>query len=114
MDYSSKIVTEIPIKNLWNDSEEIYAKKTKTLNQKEIQEILKKYPVEFVVANIGEKLKWIEVYNCYEFWKTEPQNKIIDNPDKIELEEFKNHYGYLASEWIGEIQTPIILLEKYH
>ena len=114
MDYSIKIVNEIPIKNLWNDSEEIYATRTKILNQLEIQEILKKYPVEFVVANIGEKLKWIDVNKCYDFWKLEPKNKIINNPNKIELTEFKNHYGYLASEWVGEIQTPIILLEKYH
>lgn len=71
MENDKKIVTQIPLSSLWTDIENINATRQKQLTAKEIQEILKTKPVEFVVANIGEKLLWITEDNTFEFWKTE-------------------------------------------
>lgn len=110
-----KIVAQIPLTHLWKDQEDLCVKRERNLTQNDIREILKQYPIEFVIADIGSKLKWISVEKCYEFWKSEVQGHLVDNQNKdIYLEGFSKEYAYFASEWTGEIQTPIILLEKHH
>ena len=109
-----RIVTSMPLKELWNESGKIQAVRTRYLPRKELVEFLKEHPVEFVVANPGHKLRWIPKSECWEYWKNEFKPHIIESFDKIYLDEYPNGLGYGASEWQGEIQTPIILLEAYH
>ena len=70
--------------------------------------------VQFVVANVGDKLRWIDASECYNFWKEELETHFAENITRFYPDEFPGEYAYLASEWRGEIQMPIILLEKYH
>lgn len=110
----NKIVTEIPLTNLWRDKEHIYAKRERHLTANDVQNILKKYPVEFVIADIGKELKWVNYDKSFKFWKTELKLHLTDNFDHINLDKSLGNYAYVASEWTGEIETPIILLEKHH
>lgn len=114
MDNDKKIVTQIPITNLWTDKENIFVKREKYLTADDIQMTIKKYPIEFVVANIGEKLNWISYDKSFEFWKSEIKPHLGDDINNINLDSYLENYAYIASEWTGEIETPIILLEKYH
>lgn len=114
MENEKKIVTQIPLTNLWTDAENVIAKREKYLTASDIQEFLKKYPVEFVVADVGQKLNWISYDKSFDFWKKELKPHLANNINKIDLACFPGNYAYVASEWTGEIQTPIILLEKYH
>lgn len=114
MNISLKIVNEIPISQLWNNEEIIEAKRERYLTKDELTEILKNYPVEFVIANVGDKLNWIPVDTCFEYWKSKIRDHVVTNLERIELEDYPNEFAYIASEWIGQIQSPIILLEKCH
>ena len=114
MDNNKKIVTQFPLTNLWTDNEDIYAEREKHLTADNIQETLKNYPVEFVVADVGQKLKWISYDKSLDFWKSEVKQHLANDITNIKLDNFPGNYAYIASEWIGEIQTPIILLEKHH
>jgi hypothetical protein len=114
MDNNKKIVTQLPLTNLWTDKKNIFAKREKYLTASDIQETLKKYPVEFVVAIIGEKLNWISYDKSFDFWKTELKPHLADDINNINLDSYLNNYAYVASEWISEVKTHIILLEKYH
>lgn len=114
MNNEKNIVTQIPMANLSTDNENIFAKREKYLTVDHIQEILKKDAVEFVVANIGEKLKWISYDKSFDFWKTELKPHLADDINNIDLDKFSDNYAYLASEWRGEKHTPVILFEKYH
>jgi hypothetical protein len=114
MDNDKKIVTQIPMTNLWKDNENIFAKREKYLTAEDIQEKLKKYPVEFVVANVGEKLKWISYDKSFDFWKAELKPHLAGNINNINLNSFLDNYAYVASEWSGKNEAPIILFEKYH
>ncbi|GGG46790.1 hypothetical protein [Bizionia arctica] len=114
MDNSLKIVSKIPIIELWSAEELIEAKRERYLTKDELTEILKKYPVEFVIASLGENLKWIPVNKCFENWRSKIKDHVTNKNDRINLEEFPKEFAYIASEWSGNIQTPIILLEKYH
>lgn len=82
------------------------------LTTDDIQKTLKKYPVEFVVANIGEKLKWISYDKSFDFWKPQIIPHLANDIANFNLYNFLENYAHIASEWIGEFETPIILLEK--
>ncbi|WP_113652195.1 hypothetical protein [Pedobacter namyangjuensis] len=114
MDNTKKIVTQFPLIQLWTDNESVFAKREKYLTVDNVQETLKKYPVEFVIADVGKKLEWISYDKSFDFWKTELKAHLADDINDIKLDKFLDNYAYVASEWTGEIETPIILLEKYH
>jgi hypothetical protein len=76
--------------------------------------MLKSHPVEFIVADLGAPLKRISVDKCYEFWKSEVKRHLLSPHGKVDWSKVADEYGYLASEWSGHIEVPIVLLEKIH
>jgi hypothetical protein len=109
------IITRLPIDRLYDDEGEVEAHRERYLSKEALQDLLRRYAVEFVIADIGMTLKYIEVQKCYEFWKSEVKAHIVDDPDSgFRLEDFPGEYAYIASEWSGQIQTPIVLLEMFH
>ena len=77
--------------------------------------MLKIHPVEFIVADPGAPLKRIPVDKCYEFWESEVKHHLLNqHGNKIDRSKLRDEYGYLASEWSGQIDVPIVLLEKIH
>ena len=115
MEYLERVVTKIPMKEIWNHKGALQAIRDRYLSANALKDMLKKFPVEFVIANVGDTLKSVPVSKCYEFWKSEVKAHLISSPDEpFRLEDFPKEYAYLASEWVGEIKNPIVLLEKYH
>ena len=76
--------------------------------------MLKIHPVEFIVADLGAPLKRISVDKCYEFWESEVKRHLLSPHGKVDRSKLSDEYGYLASEWSGRIEVPIVLLEKIH
>tara|TARA_B110000967_G_scaffold209020_1_gene263347 strand:- start:2989 stop:3288 length:300 start_codon:yes stop_codon:yes gene_type:complete len=99
---------------LWNDEGVVQANRGKYLTRDELTEMLKRNPVEFVIANVGYNLKWIPIEKCYENWKSKIKTHVVQDLNKIELDKFPNAFAYVASEWSGKTQTRIILLEMLH
>jgi len=114
MDLSHKIVDKIPLSGLWRENTSLEAKRIKYLNQKEVSEILKKGPIRFVFANVGDKLVWTDFDESFKIYKTEIKNFIISDIDNINLDTLKQGFGYLASLWADPSENSIILLEKFH
>jgi hypothetical protein len=108
-------VTRLPVERLSDDKGDIEVRRERFLSKEALREFLRRHRVEFVVADVGTPLRRVEVGKCYEFWKTEAEAHIVADPDsEFRLEDFPGEYAYVASEWSGQIQTPIILLEKHH
>lgn len=115
MDPSLRTVNQIPLVRLWDDDGDIEAIRERWLSMASLLEMLRRYPVEFYVADIGYPLQRVDVAKCYDFWKSEVKSHLVNEPESgFQLEDFPGEYAYLASEWSGEIQTPIVLLEKHH
>lgn len=114
MSPTKRIVTQLPLTALWTEDDELKAVREKYLDKEAIRELLKQTLVEFVVANAGDKLKWIAVDKCKEFWKGEVKDHVVDGSGRIDLDNYPNGYAYLASLWKGDTEIPIILLEKHH
>ncbi len=110
-----KTVDRIPLDRLWDDDRELHAVRDRLLSRPAITEMLRQYPVEFYVADIGQPLRRVDTRNCYEFWKSEVSAHLVDDPDSaFRLDDFPGDYAYIASQWSSEIETPIVLLEKFH
>ena len=113
MNPSDRIVTRIPLDNIWTSENELKSNRVGYLTKDAIKELLKKGQVHFIVANCGDKLVWISPDQCFNFWKTEVQKHLAPD-DHINLDIFPDNYAYSASEWTVDHPTPIILLEKIH
>jgi len=109
-----RIVTTIPMESIWKDEEQVEASREKYLTMSDLTEMLRIHPVEFIVADVGAPLKRISVEKCYEFWKSEVKPHLLNPQGKVDRSKLPDEYGYFASEWSGQIEVPIVLLEKIH
>lgn len=108
-------VTRLPLDRLWDDDGDIQAQRERYLSVTLLREMLRQYPVEFFVADIGHPLRRVAMKDSYQFWKSEVAANFVDDPEtRFHLGDFPGQFAYIASEWSGEIQTPIVLLEKHH
>jgi hypothetical protein len=114
MDIKDKVVTRLPLQELWTTSKTLEHRRKRKLKKDDIKGIIKTNPVEFVFADVGHKLHWTNKGECFEIWKREIEKHLIENNEKINLEDFPDNYGYLASEWTDDQALPIVLLEKLH
>jgi hypothetical protein len=107
-------VTRIPLEFIWTDEEQIDASRKRYLSPTDLTEMLKVHPVEFFVADPGAPLKRIPVDKCYEFWESEVKRHLLSPHGKVDRSNMPDEYGYVASEWSGHVEVPIVLLEKIH
>jgi hypothetical protein len=108
-----RIVTKLPLTELWDEKGTLDGGRIRHLDQSLIRELLQTGTVQFIVANCGTKLNWIAVNDRFEFWKTVRQ-QIADPSQPIHLKQFPNETAYIASEWHGHAGECLILLEAHH
>ena len=114
MNIADKVVAKIPLESIWTDKKELLVKRIAYLTVKDVAQLLSNAAVQFVVADVGLKLKWIDANQRFEFWNKEAKRHIVDSVNKFELASFVGNYVYVASWWEAPDEAPIITLEKYH
>ena len=108
-------VVQMPLDRLWDENGDIEASRERWLSKSSLTELLRKHRVEFVIADIGHPLRRVDIAKCYDFWKSDVKAHLVDDPESgFYREDFPDEFAYIASEWSGEIQTTIVLLEKQH
>jgi hypothetical protein len=108
-----RIVTKLPITELWDERGSLLAERIRHLDQNLIRELVQKGPVQFIVANCGVKLNWIPMQERFKFWKSALPH-IADPLKPICLDHFPNETAYIASQWRGTDGECLILLEAHH
>jgi hypothetical protein len=114
MNLQLRIVIHIPLAELWTDSHVLAYKRNRYLGREDVKELSATQPLQFVVAVLGEKLKWINEEDMFDFWKNEIKQYILKVDIRIYLDDLPGNYGYFASEWTLEGSPLVILLEKIH
>ena len=110
MDPKLKVVTQLPLRGLWTDSGSVEAVRGRDLSSGDVRELLRNGPVQFVVVDVGQKPRWIELEDCYRFWMDEVKDQLAE-PDV----QASGVYAYRASEWVSEeAKAPIVVLEVGH
>ena len=114
MDPSLRVITQLPLQELWRDDGFTTTTRLRWLAANDIREMLRAGTVQFVVADLAAKPLWVDRRDCYDFWKTEVKPHLAEG-DRIVLEDFPDEYCYVASEWSNrEGEPPIVVLEKHH
>jgi hypothetical protein len=110
-----RIVTKLPLSELWDDQGTLTGGRVRTLDQNNLAELLRSGPVQFVVADCGSNLEWIPIDERFTFWKRiQRQIADIDPHQPIHLEQFPNETAYTASQRCGRAGKCVVLLEKHH
>jgi len=63
---------------------------------------------------LGAPLRRIPVDKCFDFWESEVKRHLLSPQRKVDRSKMPDACGYIASEWSGHIEVPIVLLEKAH
>jgi hypothetical protein len=115
MKSSQRIVTRIPVEELWRDDGSSITLRGESLNADDITTLLHISPVEFVVADVGLPLCWVKGDDSYGFWKNEVKAHIAEPQGEWSLDNFPESYYYIASQWKVDGQlVPAVLLERHH
>ena len=116
MDPSLRVITGLPLAELWTDRGGVSAVRGERLAQADIVALLRTGPVQFVVAACSEHLRWIDLAGCYSFWKDEVQPHLWPPGEAISLDDFPGSYCYSASAWrhADPSVPPIVVLETSH
>jgi hypothetical protein len=115
MDADLRIVTKRPLEHLWQGSAVEIGTRLRALTASEIAATLRNGRVQFVVADVGHKLRWIAPAECYEFWKSEVKPNLAIAGSRLSLGNFPQAYCYTASAWeISGASEQVIVLERHH
>lgn len=114
MDIAKKIITRLPLEELWNEKGNVDAQRIAMgLNAADVTEMIKA-GVTFVVADIGVPPRWIDPEQRFEFWKTEVKPRLAESDEPVFLERFPGGYCYFASKWRLPDMLSLIVLERHH
>ena len=114
MDTIPKIVTEMPLTELWNGNGPLDARRGEYLGETDIVLLLRDGS-SFVVADVGLPLRWISEDDRFAFWKTEVKSRLVaPDADGFILDDYPGSYCYVATMWKCASTGPVIVLEKHH
>jgi hypothetical protein len=111
---NEKIVTHLPLDELWVGPRLVSTIKVRDLAGNAIREMLRSSSIRFAVADVGRPLQWIPDNETFDFWKTEVKPHPADPEARAVLEQFPDSYCYFASEWKSYDGETIVLLSKAH
>jgi hypothetical protein len=111
---SQRVVTQIPVIELWNEKGPVDAVRGPYLGEADVVRTLQAGDT-FVLADIGASLRWVPAEGRFRFWKSEVKNHLVPREaDEFKLEDFPGQYCYVATGWRLRSGASIVLLEKHH
>lgn len=113
MYFKQKKVGRIPLSNLWNEQGELNAARIRYLGFDDFEQLAFHKHSALVVAELGMPLSWFDSTYLTANYMQLKTNIALD-PEGFYLNEYPDHFVWLASEWMLNEDQSIILLEKYH
>jgi hypothetical protein len=116
MKYNLRIVTSVPLTEVWNDLGRIDATRQRHLALEDLRQLVQAGFVRFAVANVGLPLRWVPPEESHVFWKLEVRPHLVVEPERsFNIYHFSEGYCYVASEWqTADGTQPIVVLEQHH
>lgn len=111
MEMTTRNVESLPLTELWNDNGPLEAQRVRECTKEDIEALLQRGAVRFVVATLKFPLIWNDLEGSGSFWEREASASIYQEAHP-EPAYYPDGYYYKPSAWVvtatGE---PIILLE---
>lgn len=114
IELGKRIVTSLSLDSLWDEDDGPLrlAPRGRELEVEDVKQLLRDGPRAFVVADVGEPLRWVEK-DVFAFWKNEVQPRLTTWSRQPELDDFPDGYFYVAEEWSGQ-DGQVVVLTKHH
>ena len=113
MDIKHRVVTRLPLQELWNDQGSLSQHRLRDLSISDLRTLLGSGKVQFVIVDVGHWPLWLSKESCFQIWKTEIRPHLAEPTQQAALMDFPGEYFYRASEWLFDSKN-IVVLEKYH
>jgi hypothetical protein len=113
MKSGDRIVISIPLMELWDDRGTLSGRRLRNLDADDVKDLLQSTAFRFVIANVGDKLRWLDESDRFKFWKSEVKGHLC-SAEPCFTESYTGEYFYHASEWLIEPNRKVVLLEKHH
>ena len=89
-----RIVTELPLQELWDENGPVAARRQGDLSADDIRQLLGNRAVRFVVADVGAKLMWVPEPGTFALWKDEVRAHLAEPDARVNLEQFPGGPAY--------------------
>ena len=115
-----RIVTQIPLQELWTARGPLTAERLRTLGPSDLAIYLNSKPmlrdVAYIVADMGHPLHWMNGPEFLSFWKSDARGRVVEaDATAFPLADFPDEYCYVVSEWRAvEPETRLVLFERHH
>lgn len=114
---TQRVVTRMPVRELWDESGSLPLRRSRDLSASDIRQLMRYGLARLCVADVGLPLRWPEPSTYFSFLKNDVLPRLVNPADAnsgFHLETYPQEYAFVASEWIGEIDGVVVLLEKHH
>jgi hypothetical protein len=114
MDPAQRIVTSTPLSELWDDCGLLDAHRVVNAAEADIVQLLRD-GASFVVAEVGQPLRWISQGDRFSLWKDEVKSRLVRPcTDRFSPNDYPSNYCYVATVWRCGPSGSVIVLEKHH
>jgi hypothetical protein len=104
----------MPLTELWTSKDLLDVQRAGNVGRHGIVQLLRDGS-SFVLAELGQPLRWIAESDRFAFWKAEVKCRLVaPDADSFHLDDYPGSYCYVATIWKGTSSMPIIVLEKHH
>ena len=114
MDPRLRVVTKLPLDELWNDEGQVGATRGRDLAADDVSARLRE-GARGVVATVGAPLRWLHGVEFFDWWKSEARPWLIDPEWELwRLEYLPDERAWLASEWRLANGATVVSFEEFH
>ena len=72
-----RVVTVLPLPELWNDRGPVVATRGAALGEPEIAQLMAEAGATFVVADVGHALAWVPGHERFAFWRRDVKGRVV-------------------------------------
>ncbi len=113
MESKLRVVVKLPLDDLWDDCGPLSHTRVRWLSDKDIREMLRESPPQFVIADVGLPLQWIPRAESFRFWR-KAVAEIAPPSQPASLNDYSGGCCYFAALWQAESAPDLIVLERHH
>jgi hypothetical protein len=110
MDPAKRIITSLPLEELWNAAGPVSAERIRYLDRVAIADLLRLGGARFLVAHLGAAPEWVAPDQTFAVWR-ELREKVVAPDSRPEND---GELRYWASEWADEGSGPLVVFESFH
>jgi hypothetical protein len=114
MDPTLRVVTALPLTELWDKRGTVEASPTRALGHTDVREHLRG-GTRGVIASVSHPLAWLHGTEFYDWWKTEAQSRLAaETSERLRLEDFPDERCWTATEWTLADGSSVLVFEEWH